>query len=231
MAIVLAGTGSAVAAPATPPTVLVYQITNMPAGSSFEVVYTSGVTSNSSGFAQSRHGGFRSVAFQSYYSVSVDASASGGALYGNVSEHVGVSGPAITGTADVPAGATVTLLNATTDQTIDLPSGPFTIDTSQTTSAEQMNTGEESVRCQGNAASCRAVVAIGGEAQQRRVMVDLTHAALSLASARVDPRSDTTGFDLSDGHFTDDRQRYVVTVNTLETEPSGGHLVLTFADR
>jgi hypothetical protein len=43
----------------------------------------------------------------------VDAPASGGALYGNVSEEVGVSGSAITGVADVPAGATVKLVNAT----------------------------------------------------------------------------------------------------------------------
>lgn len=65
----------------------------------------------------------RTVAFQTNYSVSVDAAASVGALYGNVSEEVGVSGSAITGVADVPAGATVKLVNATSDQTIDLPSG------------------------------------------------------------------------------------------------------------
>ena len=76
----------------------------------------------------------------------MDAAASGGALYGNVSEEVGVSGSAITGVVDVPAGATVKLVNATSDQTIGLPSGPFTIDTGQTTSAEGLNTSDESVR-------------------------------------------------------------------------------------
>ena len=63
-----------------------------------------------------------------------------------MSEEVGVSGSAITGVLDLPGGATVKLVNATSDQTIDLPSGPFTIDTSQTTSAEGLNTSEETVR-------------------------------------------------------------------------------------
>ena len=59
---------------------------------------------------------------------------------------MGVSGSAITGVLDLPGGATVKLVNATSDQTIDLPSGPFTIDTGQTTSAEGLNTSDESVR-------------------------------------------------------------------------------------
>jgi len=230
MAVALAGTGSAVAAPSEPSTELIYQISNMPAGSSLDVVYTGGVTSNSNGFAQSRHGGFRTVAFQRNYAVSVDAAASGGALYGNVSEWLGVSGPVITGVAVVPDGATVKLLNPDTDQTIDLPSGPFTIDATPTTSVERLNTSEESVRCQGKAASCKAMVAIGGEAQKRRVTVDLAHPSMSLASVSVDPPSDKAGFNLSDGRFSDDGQRYTLTVNTLEAEPSNTHLVLTFAD-
>jgi hypothetical protein len=50
----------------------------------------------------------------------VDAATTGGALHGNVSEEVGVSGSAITGVAEVARGATVKLVNATCDQTIDL---------------------------------------------------------------------------------------------------------------
>jgi hypothetical protein len=190
-------------------------------------------TSNANGFAQARHGGFRTVAFQRKYAVSVDAAASRAALYGNVPEEAGVSGSAITGTADVPAGATVKLVNVTSDQTSDLPSGPFTIDTRRTTlrGGSGHERGERPVP--GNTVLGKATVGGGGEAQKRRVTVDLSHAALPLASARVDPPRDKNGFDLSDGRFTDDGQRYAVTVKTvktLEAKPSGAHLVLTFPD-
>lgn len=56
----------------------------------------------------------------------------------------------------------------------------------------------------GELGSCKAVVGIGGDAHEPRVTVDLIHAELPLASVSPDPPSDKTGFELSDGRFSDD---------------------------
>jgi hypothetical protein len=215
----------------TPPTALNYQIANLPAGAAFEVDYTGGITSNTNGRAQASHGAFDAVAFVNNVGLRVSAAPRAGALYASVGEQVGVSGPQITGTALVPAGATVTLYNSFTGQTIDLPNGPFTMNTTPQLGAERLNSTDETVQCKGDAAACTAVVDVAGEAARRRVSVELSHPGLGLEAVRPEPASEKSGFQLSDGHLSTGRDRYVVDVATLRAEPAGARLRLTFGAR
>jgi hypothetical protein len=211
--------------------VLSYEITDLPAGTAFQVTYSGGVTSNTDGKALASHGGFAQVAFVSNFGLDAQAATKAGVLNGSVSEVVGVSGPKITGIASVPAGATVTLLNTQTNQTIDIPNGPFTIDTGQELAAKQMNTTDETVSCQGTAASCGAAVDITGPPTRRQVSIDLSQSGLGLESVRPTPASEKTGFNLTGGHLTENHQHYVVDIDTLQAEPTGVQLHLDFDAR
>jgi hypothetical protein len=106
---------------------LEYVVKDMSADSVLNVTYDSGVVSGAGGDARAVTGGIRTVDFLN--DAFVLSALSGTALDGEVNDDLFVTTPTITGTADIPAGATVTLTNADTGQRIDLKSGRFSLPT------------------------------------------------------------------------------------------------------
>lgn len=106
---------------------LKYVIKDMRAGSVLHVTYDSGVDSGVGGDARALTGGIRAVHFENH---AIVLSATGRAALGcELSGDLFVTGTTISGTADIPAGAIVTLTNSDTGQRIDLHSGRFTLPT------------------------------------------------------------------------------------------------------
>jgi hypothetical protein len=101
-----------------------FSISNLPAGKTFEVVYSANET-GLSGYAQASSGSMTGAGFASN-SLYLTAS-TGGPLHTSATVILSVGTAPVTGTASVPSGATVTLTNGLTSQTITLASGSFSI--------------------------------------------------------------------------------------------------------
>jgi hypothetical protein len=104
---------------------LAFTVNNLPAGGILIVHYSTSVLSSRGGTATSRAGGIGTVGFLANALVLAATGAS--ALDADVTDFLSVNAPEVTGTAKIPAGATVTVTNTATRQTISLAGGPFSI--------------------------------------------------------------------------------------------------------
>jgi hypothetical protein len=107
---------------------LEYNIAGMPPGSVLNVQFSiADVDTGEGGVARATAGGIYSVIFDR--DAFVLSGTPGTPLTAELTEDLWVSVPLLHGTADIPAGTTVTLTNPITGQKIDLHSGSFTLAT------------------------------------------------------------------------------------------------------
>jgi hypothetical protein len=104
-----------------------FTVKNLPAGSLLLLIYFSGVQQALGGQAQARAGGIGTVDLLA--NSIVLGGAGNTALDADVTSFLSVDAAAITGTATIPAGASVSVTNLTTHKTIGLTNGPFSIPT------------------------------------------------------------------------------------------------------
>jgi hypothetical protein len=141
-----------------------------------------------------------------------------------------VAGATITGTAHVPAGASMTVTVGDTGQTIHLPNGKFSIPTGVNgLGAKPPKGGKRVVKCRGGARSCRARINLAGGARNRRIVIRLTDTDFLLRSIKAPPRRAHAAYSLTGGRFIDGGSEYAVTLNAARSSPPGSHLTLTFA--
>ncbi|MFL5831630.1 MAG: hypothetical protein ACJ76X_17070 [Solirubrobacteraceae bacterium] len=143
-----------------------------------------------------------------------------------------VTASTITGTANVPPGATLTVQPAATGRTIRITNGQFSIPTGLFgLGAKPPKSGNQVVRCRGSAHSCSARVGLAGGAKDREIVIRLPSRHLALQSVKAPPRSRHAAYILAGGHFARGGSEYVVTLNAARSSPRGSHLTLTFAGR
>jgi hypothetical protein len=140
-----------------------------------------------------------------------------------------VDGPTITGTAHVPAGASMTVTVGDTQQTVPLTNGKFSISTGVGQfGAPPPKRGTRVVRCRGGARSCRATVSLAGGARNRRIVIRLSDTDFLLKSVKAPPRRAHAAYGLTGGHFAEGGSEYVVTLNAARSSPPKSHLTLIF---
>ena len=140
-----------------------------------------------------------------------------------------VTGGAVTGTAGIAAGSTMTVTNSNTMQMTTLQNGDFAIPTGVGgLGAPSPPSGPRLTRCRGGASSCRAQINFAGGARHRQVAIGLTNTNLSLRSIRAVSRSKHPVYSLTAGHFVLGGSEYLVTLNAARSSPPGSHLNLTF---
>jgi hypothetical protein len=141
-----------------------------------------------------------------------------------------VSSDTITGTAHVPAGATMTVTVGNTGKTYPLTNGKFSLPTGVGGfGAPPPKRSQQVVKCQGGARSCRATIGLGGGARNRRLVIRLTDTDFLLRSVQGPPRRAHAAYGLTNGHFENGGSEYVVTLNAARSSRPGSHLTLTFA--
>jgi hypothetical protein len=205
-----------------------YSVNDLPAGSSLSVLYNSGVVQSSGGVAQARSGAMSNVWLLS--NALLLSSPTGAASSVDVTQNLYVGSAPVTGVAMIPTGASVTLTNPLTHQTISLSTGPFSISTGVGgLGAKPPADGTRVVRCRGTARACEARISIAGGASNRKVIIRLTSRGLRFRSVTAIPRTPQLGYSLNDGHFRRSSSEYAVTLNAAQSNPRGSRLILTFA--
>jgi hypothetical protein len=221
-------TGTSAASAATPHEVgLTYSVSSMQKGSTLTILYEGGIVGNDGGSAQARGGALSFIHFLGGHSFELSASGSG-SLTADATEDVQAAGGTITGVADVPSGATVKLRDDVTNQLIDLPNGPFSINSGAGLSGMSSAHSSETRSCQGDAGTCTADVNIAGAAGSRTVTINLLQDDLVPESVKANGADAQTAFDLSDGHLAAHGSEYVVDVNTVRWLAPGSDLALSF---
>lgn len=205
-----------------------YTIGGLPAEQVFNVQYSSGVDTAIGAQATATQGGFR-LAFALTNALLVGADASG-PLNGNVLQNVMVEPGPVTGTAQVPAGATVTLSNGA-GRTISLTGGPFTIPSGVSATAQPLPSTPLTVRCAGTAATCRASVPIGGGASARPLSVQLPAAGMVLAAAQPSPSARGAVHHLTRPRYSRDRRTHRLVLHAARRNAKGARVVLTYQRR
>jgi hypothetical protein len=115
---------SSAAAPSSQDLPFTFSVSGLPAGQTFEVVYSANET-GLSGYTQASSGSMTGAGFASN-SVYLTAS-TGGPLSAGATVILSVGTAPVTGTASIPSGTTVTLTNGLTGQKITLTNGSFSI--------------------------------------------------------------------------------------------------------
>jgi hypothetical protein len=233
-AFLLAGGGESASAQFPPPAQseveLDYTLSNVNPRAAIQpaVTYSSGVVSNAGSKVQIQSGTIRRTWFLSNgWNVVGTGTAT---LNFTVSDWRMVEGATITGTAYFPAGASMTVTNETTGQTITLESrATFSLPTGISNAAGKPPAGgKRFVNCHGSARLCRARIDLAGGVRDREIVIRLTSDHLTLRSIRHPAPSKHAAWSLTDGHFARARSKYLVILNAAQSSPRGSHLILTF---
>ena len=201
-----------------------FTIKNLPAGKVVQVAYGAGFqrsgdtkvqeTSGDFGTAQFSSGGFALLAGHS-------------ALSAVILDGVVVTSAPFTGTATIPAGASVTVTNTTTQQVVTLSSGvAFSIPTGVTGVGAPPPPVTTTVTCHGTALFCLARIPIGRGASSGTITVSLPAAFLRL-KAQIAPRH--AKWTLTGRHYEQAGRKYVATLSANAANPAGSQLTLVFA--
>jgi hypothetical protein len=206
-----------------------FTLTNAPPQGLAGVVYSTGVIGTSGGTIDFQSGAAREVEFlDNAWQLLPKGTETVNAM---VTDWRIVAGPTITGTAHVPAGASMSVTVGDTDQTVHLTNGKFSIPTGigALGAAPPAKVGKRVVKCRGGARSCRATISLAGGARDRRIVIRLTDTDFLLRSIKAPPRRKHAAYGLTDGHFIHGGSDYVVTLDAARSSPPGSHLTLTFA--
>jgi hypothetical protein len=221
VALLAVGVGSAVAASRLAD--FKWTVTGLEPGSQLQVLYKGGVTEAVKGMASSKSG----------YTVVLGK---GIALVQNsrgpttIEQWLQVDSERLTGTAVVPAGASLSVIDNLTGARTTVANGSFSIPTGLRRAASETGRGSgETIECNGGAESCLATVPIGRGASDRHLVIKLTDTNMKLDSATAVPESASGGYVLTDGHFTEGGSEYRVTLNAAEANPDDAHLKIKFA--
>ncbi len=150
-------------------------------------------------------------------------------LSGRFTQEIQVDGASLTGVATVPAGTFVRLRNLVTNDTVILKGGPFSIPAGAgLVGARPPEGGTRTIRCQGSATSCTAILPLAGGATNRKLIIELPDTNLQLVSEAAIPRSSGGTYLLTKGHFSRGGSEYVVTLNAIKSNPKGSHVALKF---
>ena len=203
-----------------------YTLTNVTKGSP-GVVYSTGVFDSAGGSVELQSGALKDVEFLSNAWTLIPTGTE--ALNASITDWRLVTGSTVTGTAHVPAGASLTV-SVGANQEIPLPNGKFSIPTGLgKLGAKPPKGGKRVVKCQGTSRSCRARINLAGGARNREIVIRLTHPHLSLQSVKAPAKSKHAAYSLTDGHSAHGGSEYVVILNAVRSSPRGSHLILTFA--
>ena len=86
----------------------------------------------------------------------------------------------------------------------------------------------KSVQCHGGGNSCTARVSIAGGASNEKLVIELTDTDLALVSVKANRSSLRGAYGLSEHRFSLGGSEYVVTLNAVQSIPSGSFLTFTF---
>jgi hypothetical protein len=203
-----------------------FTIKNLPAGKVVQVAYGAGFmrstdtkvteTSGDFGTAQFSAGGFALLAGHS-------------TLSAVIIDGVIVTSAPFTGTATIPAGASVTVTNTTTQQVVTLSSGvAFSIPTGFSgvgAPPPPPPPVTTTVTCHGTALFCLARIPIAGGASGGTITVRLPAAYLRL-KAQIAPRG--AKWTLTGGHYEQAGHQFVATLSANAANPAGSQLTLVF---
>jgi hypothetical protein len=200
-----------------------FTVKNLPAGKVVQVAYGAGFqrstdtkvqeTSGDFGTAQFSAGGFALLAGHS-------------TLSAVILDGVIVTSAPFTGTATIPAGASVTVTNTTTQQMVTLSSGvAFSIPTGFTGVGAPPPPVTTTVTCHGTALFCLARIPIAGGASSGTINVSLPAAYLRL-KAQIAPRG--AKWTLTGGHYEQAGRQYAATLSANAANPAGSQLTLVF---
>ena len=206
-----------------------YSLTNVPPKALFAgVVYSTGAVDSSGGTADFQSGAVRELDFLSNAWTLIPTGTD--MLNVTVTDWRVVAAPTVTGTAHVPAGASLTVTPEATGQTIRLTNGKFSIPTGEgNLGAQPPKRGNQVVKCRGGARSCRATINLAGGARNRQITIRLTDTDFSLRSVKAPPKRKHAAYSLTNGHFTHGGSEYVVILNAARSSLPGSRLTLTFA--
>lgn len=204
-----------------------YTLTNAPPQGFDGVIYSTGVIGTSGGTVDFQSGAAKEVNF--FDNAWTLIPTGNDPLNITVTDYRLVSAPTITGTAHVPAGASMTVNVGDTDQTIKLTNGKFSIPTGVGgLGAKPPKRGKQVVKCRGGARSCRATINLAGGARDRQIVIRLTGTDFLLKSIKGPPKRARAAYGLTDGHFRLGGSEYVVTLNAARSSRPGSRLTLTF---
>jgi hypothetical protein len=86
----------------------------------------------------------------------------------------------------------------------------------------------KTVQCRGGSNSCTARVSIAGGASNEKLVIELTDTDLALVSVKANRASLRGAYGLSEHRFALGGSEYVVTLNAVQSIPSGSFLTFTF---
>ena len=86
----------------------------------------------------------------------------------------------------------------------------------------------KTVQCRGGSNSCTARVSIAGGASNEKLVIELTDTDLALVSVKANRASLRGAYGLSEHRFVLGGSEYVVTLNAVQSIPSGSFLTFTF---
>ena len=205
-----------------------YTLTNVPSPGFTGVIYSTGVIETAGGTVDLQSGAVREVDFLTNAWTLLPTGTE--TLNATVTDWRIVTGATVTGTAHVPAGASLSVTPGDTGQPIRLTNGKFSIPTGVgKLGAKPLKRGNQIVRCRGSARSCRATINLAGGAHNRKIVIRLTDTNLRLRSIKAPPRREHAAYSLTTGHFTHGGSEYVVILNAARSSPPGSHLILNFA--
>jgi hypothetical protein len=205
-----------------------FTLTNAPPRGLVGVIYSTGVIGTSGGTVDFQSGATKEINFLGNAWTLIPTGSE--TLNATVTDWRIVAGATITGTAHVPAGASMTVMVGDTGQTIQLTNGKFSIPTGVgNLGAKAPTRGNHVVKCRGGTRSCRAVLNLAGGARDRHVVIRLTDTDFLLRSIKAPAKRKHAAYGLTDGHFARGGSEYVVTLNAARSSPPGSHLTLTFA--
>ena len=205
-----------------------FTLTNEPPQGFVGVIYSSGVIENSGGTVDFQSGEVRELNFLDNAWTLIPTGTE--TLNATVTDYRVVTGATVTGTAHVPAGASLTVTVGDTGQTLPLTNGKFSIPTGLgRLGTKPPKRGNQVVKCRGGARSCRATISLAAGARNREIVIRLTDTDFSLRSIKAPPKPKHAAYSLTNGHFTHGGSEYVVTLNAARSSPPGSHLTLTFA--
>ena len=147
-----------------------------------------------------------------------------------IDEWVIVGTQPLIGSASVPPGMTASLVNTLTQQKFTVTTGQITIPTGVALGATPPagGTRTRTIACHGAATSCTALVPIARGANGRKLVIRLTDTNLRLLSVTAVPRSSEGAYLLTSPHFALGGSEYIVTLDAVNANPTGSHLVLKF---
>lgn len=207
---------------------LSYALSGVPAGSTLDIRYDTGVDGGVGGTAQFSQGAARNLFLLE--NALLLTPASGNALTGQITHYLMVGSAPVTGVATVPAGATVRLSNGL-GRTISLSTGPFTIPSGVPANAAPLPSTPLAVTCTGTAASCQARVNVAGGASGRALSVALPASGMYLASKRATPSPRRAVHSLSGSSYSADRRTHTLRLHAARANPKGARVVLTYKRR